>query len=71
MDKSDRKQVGFAWVDAVFWQRWIRTTYGIDTKDGDRVIINDEDVSLLTHTLLKKILIVFTEPPLLGYYHHW
>ncbi|TDZ22743.1 Uncharacterized protein C8034_v005147 [Colletotrichum sidae] len=43
MDKSDRKQVGFAWVDAVFWQRWIRTTYGIDTKDGDRVIINDED----------------------------
>lgn len=45
MDKSDRKQVGFAWVDSVFWQRWIRTTYGIDTKDGDRVIINDEDVS--------------------------
>ncbi|KAK1674779.1 thioredoxin [Colletotrichum godetiae] len=43
MDKSDRKQVGFAWVDSVFWQRWIRTTYGIDTKDGDRVIINDED----------------------------
>lgn len=45
MDWSDRKEVAFAWVDGVFWQRWIRTTYGIDTKDGDRVIINDEDVS--------------------------
>ncbi|KAK3687308.1 thioredoxin-like protein [Podospora appendiculata] len=43
MDKSDRKQVTFAWVDGVFWQRWIRTTYGIDVKDGERVIINDED----------------------------
>jgi len=46
MDKTDRKQVIFAWVDGVFWQRWIRTTYGIDVKDGERVIINDEDVSL-------------------------
>ena len=45
MDRSDRKEVTFAWVDGVFWQRWIRTTYGIDAKDGDRVIINDEDVS--------------------------
>ncbi len=45
MDKSDRKEVTFAWVDGVFWQRWIRTTYGIDVKDGDRVIVNDEDVS--------------------------
>ncbi|KAI1111793.1 thioredoxin-like protein [Nemania sp. NC0429] len=43
MDWSDHKEVAFAWVDGVFWQRWIRTTYGIDTKDGDRVIINDED----------------------------
>ncbi|KAI1335878.1 thioredoxin-like protein [Xylariaceae sp. FL0016] len=43
MDMSDRKEVAFAWVDGVFWQRWIRTTYGIDIKDGERVIINDED----------------------------
>ncbi|OTB06524.1 hypothetical protein M426DRAFT_20971 [Hypoxylon sp. CI-4A] len=43
MDMSDRKEVTFAWVDGVFWQRWIRTTYGIDIKDGERVIINDED----------------------------
>ncbi|KAI1850166.1 hypothetical protein JX266_004545 [Neoarthrinium moseri] len=43
MDRSDRKEVAFAWVDGVFWQRWIRTTYGIDVKDGERVIINDED----------------------------
>ncbi|TAQ91075.1 hypothetical protein B7494_g634 [Chlorociboria aeruginascens] len=44
MDKSDKKEVGFAWVDGVFWERWIRTTYGIEVKtDGEKVIINDED----------------------------
>ncbi|KAK4192731.1 thioredoxin-like protein [Podospora australis] len=43
MDRADRKEVTFAWVDGAFWQRWIRTTYGIDVKDGERVIINDED----------------------------
>jgi protein disulfide-isomerase len=47
MDKSDHKEVVFAWCDGVFWQRWVRTTYGIDVKDGERVIINDEDVSNL------------------------
>ena len=46
MDMSDRKQVGFAWVDGVFWQRWVRTTYGIDVQNGERVVINDEDVSV-------------------------
>jgi protein disulfide-isomerase len=70
MDKSDHKEVVFAWCDGVFWQRWVRTTYGIDVKDGERVIINDEDVSsppppyrpyalpletsLLTHTAYKQ-----------------
>ncbi|KAF1980221.1 thioredoxin-like protein [Bimuria novae-zelandiae CBS 107.79] len=45
IDMSDikRKQVGFAWVDGVFWERWLRTTFGIDVKDGERVVINDED----------------------------
>lgn len=47
MDKSNHKEVGFAWVDGVFWERWIRQTYGIDVaKDGEKVIINDEDVCL-------------------------
>ncbi|KAK2753400.1 hypothetical protein FQN55_003529 [Onygenales sp. PD_40] len=41
--EDDKKQVGFAWVDGIFWDRWIRTTYGIDVKNGERVIINDED----------------------------
>jgi protein disulfide-isomerase len=45
MDKSNHKEVGFAWVDGVFWERWIRQTYGIDVgRDGEKVIINDEDV---------------------------
>ncbi|OAA61437.1 Thioredoxin-like fold protein [Cordyceps fumosorosea ARSEF 2679] len=44
MDSSNRKEVAFAWVDGIFWQRWLRTTYGIDIKDkdGERIIINDE-----------------------------
>ena len=45
MNNAGRKEVGFAWVDGAFWQRWIRTTYGIDATGGERVIINDQDVS--------------------------
>ena len=44
--EEDRKQVGFAWIDGVFWERWLRTTYGVDVRNGHRVIINDEDVSI-------------------------
>lgn len=50
--EDDKKAVAFAWVDGDFWERWLRTTYGIDVENGDRVIINDEDVSLfLTGTI--------------------
>jgi protein disulfide-isomerase len=53
ISEMDRPQVGFAWVDGVFWERWIRTTYGIDVKEGEKVIINDEEVSFsfFHHTL--------------------
>jgi len=47
MDRSDRKEVGFAWVDGVFWERWVRTTYGINVRDGEKVVINDEDVDFM------------------------
>ncbi|KAE9972411.1 hypothetical protein BLS_004039 [Venturia inaequalis] len=43
MNDVERRDVGFAWVDGVFWERWIRTTFGIDVKDGERVVINDEE----------------------------
>lgn len=43
-----RKQVTFAWIDGIFWERWLRSTYSIDISQGERVIINDEDVSLST-----------------------
>ncbi|KAF1843560.1 thioredoxin-like protein [Cucurbitaria berberidis CBS 394.84] len=42
LDEIERTQVGFAWVDGVFWERWLRSTYGIDVKEGERVVINDE-----------------------------
>ena len=43
--EDDKKQVSFAWVDGVFWERWIRTAYGINVHEGEKVIILDEDVS--------------------------
>lgn len=43
LDDIERKEVGFAWVDGVFWERWIRTTFGITVKDGEKVVVNDED----------------------------
>lgn len=51
--EDDKKQVGFAWVDGDFWERWLRTTYGIDVENGERVIINDEDVSALPVKLVE------------------
>ena len=65
--EDDKKQVGFAWVDGVFWERWIRTTYGINVNDGEKVIINDEDVSGQLSCLLS--ILITTEPPLLGHDH--
>ena len=46
-EEDFRKGVNFAWVDGVFWERWLRRTYGIDVQKGERVVINDEDVSIL------------------------
>jgi protein disulfide-isomerase len=42
---EDRPEVKFAWVDGEFWERWIKTTFGISADDGERVVILDEDVS--------------------------
>jgi protein disulfide-isomerase len=40
-----KKEVGFAWVDGVFWGHWCRGTYGVDVrKTGWRIIINEQDV---------------------------
>lgn len=50
MYTTKQKEVTFAWVDGVFWDRWIRTTYGIEVaRDSEKVIINDEDVSTCLH----------------------
>lgn len=70
MDEIQRPQVAFAWVDGVFWERWIRTTYGIDVKDGESVIINDEDVRCSSCDITTPVL-TKTEPPLLGHYRLW
>ncbi|KAF3906701.1 hypothetical protein ABW20_dc0110560 [Dactylellina cionopaga] len=39
-----RREIGFAWVDGIFWERWVKQTYNIDvTEMGNRVIVNEED----------------------------
>ena len=43
MDDIERKEVGFAWVDGVFWERWTKTTYGISVAEGEKVVITDSD----------------------------
>lgn len=72
MNNSGRKEVTFAWVDGVYWQRWIRQTYGIDVKEGEKIIINEEDVSCTKSTCFYFFLLYFispnnvTAPPILG-----
>ncbi|KAK9447664.1 thioredoxin-like protein [Limtongia smithiae] len=40
---APRREIGFAWVDGLFWERWLQKTYDIDVRQsGPRVIINDE-----------------------------
>jgi len=69
MNLSRRKEVVFCWVDGVFWQRWLRTTYGVDIKEnGERVIINDADVSFPLSPNPTSHKLTPPEPPLLG--HH-
>ncbi|KAL7266996.1 hypothetical protein RUND412_010432 [Rhizina undulata] len=41
---KEKREVGFAWVDGVFWDRWVRGTYGVNVEEmGERIVINDED----------------------------
>lgn len=73
MKKIYRKEVAFAWIDGAFWERWIRTTFGITVKDdGDKVIINDHHVSPvpLARSTSGWLLSWLTqaEPSLLGHY---
>ncbi|KAB8648493.1 hypothetical protein FH972_026149 [Carpinus fangiana] len=68
MDEVKKKGVRFAWVDGVFWERWLRTTYGISLREGgEKVIINDEDVRALLFLLAVGVADTEnTEPPVLG-----
>ncbi|KAK0793815.1 hypothetical protein LTR59_003491 [Friedmanniomyces endolithicus] len=44
MDDIEREEVGFAWVDGVFWERWLRTTFGTSVlTDNERVVMYDYD----------------------------
>jgi len=66
MDDIERKDVAFAWVDGVFWERWVRTTFGISVKDGEKVIIMDEDASCPWPAIGNLKLIEVAESAILG-----
>ena len=68
MNNVPRKEVVFAWVDGVFWEHWLKTQFGINVKDGEVVVINDEDVSLLWCSSLIEFQLThaITEPTVLG-----
>ncbi|PUU72469.1 hypothetical protein B9Z19DRAFT_674797 [Tuber borchii] len=54
-----KKEIGFAWVDGVFWERWVRTTYGVNVAEmGERIIINEEDIKQYWDTTLEGTAIV-------------
>lgn len=41
---ADRQEIGFAWVNGIFWEKWLAVSYQIDVaRDGAKVIIYDED----------------------------
>lgn len=61
IQEDDKKQVSFAWVDGVFWERWVRTTFGFDVKDGERVIIHDEDVRTNNHTIFDDMILTVAQ----------
>ncbi len=40
----ERREVGFAWVNGVFWEKWLDRAYNFNiASDGPRIIINEED----------------------------
>ncbi|KAK4959916.1 hypothetical protein LTR10_002804 [Elasticomyces elasticus] len=44
MNDLPHKEVGFAWVDGVFWERWLKTTFGVSVReDGERVVMYEHD----------------------------
>jgi len=47
-----KPEIKFAWVDGIFWERWVKTTYGIDVTDGEKVVIVDEDNHLYWDTTM-------------------
>ena len=70
MDDIERKEVQFAWVDGVFWERWVKTTFGVSVKDGERVVVNDEEVCPSPSHCLHHKTNPTPEPSLLGHHHH-
>jgi protein disulfide-isomerase len=41
---ESRTRVKFAWVDAVYWARWLKSSYGADVASGEKVLIVDQEV---------------------------
>ncbi|CCG84218.1 protein of unknown function [Taphrina deformans PYCC 5710] len=63
---SNHQEVGFAWVNGIFWEKWLAAAYAIDVNtDGPRVIINDENSKRYWDTDTKGRPIAFTKAAIL------
>lgn len=39
---GQRQRIGIAWIDGVFWERWVKSRYGSNEGYTSRVVINEE-----------------------------
>lgn len=42
IEPKERDQVGIAWIDGVFWERWVKSRYGSSEGYTSRIVINEE-----------------------------
>lgn len=42
VELTERQRIGIAWIDGVFWERWVKSRYGSNEGYVSRVVINEE-----------------------------
>lgn len=66
VDDIERKDVGLAWVDVVFWGRWIRTTFEVSVlTDNERVVMYEYNNHRYWDSTMTVNLVVPSRPSIL------
>jgi protein disulfide-isomerase len=42
IELTKRQKIGIAWIDGIFWERWVKERYGDNEGYKSRIVINDE-----------------------------